>query len=369
MTGSERFGKGAAVRLERLTKHYDAVPAIREVSLEVRAGEFFTLLGSSGSGKTTVLLAVAGFIPLSAGEVYIDDAPVTHLPPYRRAVGMVFQSYALFPHMTVAENISFPLRMRQAPRDAIERRVTWALDLIRLHGYEGRYPRQLSGGQQQRVALARALVFEPAVLLMDEPLGALDRKLRGEMQLEVLKIHQTLGLTVISVTHDQEEALAMSDRIAVMNAGRIEQIGTPQELYERPARQFVADFLGESNIFDATVQEIRADVVAVRARSGVVMLARPVAGLRGGQRVTVSVRPERIFLAEGATGADNVVDGVVKKAIYLGESSKYLVTLPGGESLTLRVQNRFGARLLEVGKPLLVGWSRDAVILHPAPEA
>ncbi len=364
MTSGEGFRRGTAVRLEGLAKSYEATAAVRGVSLEIGAGEFFTLLGPSGSGKTTVLMAIAGFIPLTAGEIYIGGEPVTHLPPYRRSVGMVFQSYALFPHMTVAENIGFPLKMRRMPREEIRRRVGWALGLIRLEGHEGRYPRQLSGGQQQRVALARALVFEPAVLLMDEPLGALDRKLRAEMQLEIRKIHEALGLTVIYVTHDQEEALTMSDRIAVMNAGRIEQVGTPQELYERPARRFVADFLGESNVFQGIVETVRPDAVVVRLPSGALMVAAPIHGLRGGEPVIASIRPERLAVDEAAAGLDNVSEGTLKKAVYLGESSKYLVELPGGEALTVRVQNQLGARLLEEMKPVLVGWSREAVVLH-----
>lgn len=362
---SDGVFKGAAVRLEQLTKSYDAAPAIHGVTLEIGAGEFFTLLGPSGSGKTTTLMVIAGFVAPSAGDIYIGGKRVTQIPPYRRSLGMVFQNYALFPHMTVAENISFPLRMRRMPRHEIRRRIAWALGLSRLDGYADRYPRQLSGGQQQRVALARALVFEPAVLLMDEPLGALDRKLRAEMQLEIRKIHQALRLTVVYVTHDQEEALAMSDRIAVMKAGRIEQVGTPQELYERPVGQFVADFLGESNVFQGSVVAVRADAMTVRTASGLHVVAPPLPGLRGGEPVALSIRPERIFLGEAAAGLDTVTEGIVTEAIYLGESSKYLVELPGGDRLIVRVQNQFGMRILEEGKPVVTGWSREAVVVHP----
>src|SRR5262252_3250474 len=245
--------KGAEVRLEGLVKTFGATRAVDGVTLTAQAGEFLTLLGPSGSGKTTTLSCVAGFAVPTEGEVFIGGTPVTFEPPFKRNVGMVFQNYALFPHMTVAENLAFPLRMRKRPAVEIRERVAGALALVQLEGLGGRAPRQLSGGQQQRVALARALVFEPPVLLMDEPLGALDRKLRIEMQLELKHLHARLGVTVIYVTHDQEEALTLSDHIAVMNRGRIEQVGTPLDLYENPRTRFVAEFIGESNVVEGTV--------------------------------------------------------------------------------------------------------------------
>ena len=240
--------RGAPVRLERLTKRYDDVVAVDDISLDIAAGEFVSLLGPSGSGKTTTLMMVAGFQDVTAGAITVGDREISRLPPHKRDIGVVFQHYALFPHMRVAENIGFPLRMRDVSKAESRRRVAEALRLVQLEDYGDRYPRQLSGGQQQRVALARAVVFEPGLALMDEPLGALDRQLREQMQFEIKRLQNTLGITVIYVTHDQEEALVMSDRIAVMNRGRVEQFAAPDELYNRPATAFVATFVGESNV-------------------------------------------------------------------------------------------------------------------------
>ena len=239
------------VILEDLTKIFGNVVAVDEISLEVRRGEFITLLGPSGSGKTTILMMIAGFQIPTSGKIFIEDEMVIYQPPFKRNIGMVFQSYALFPHMTVFDNIAFPLRMRKFKEKEISKSVARVLNLVELSDYGARYPKQLSGGQQQRVALARAYVYNPPVLLMDEPLGALDKKLREQMQLEIKHFHESLGITVIYVTHDQGEALTMSDRIAVMNKGRIEQMGSPTDLYERPSNKFVADFIGETNLISA----------------------------------------------------------------------------------------------------------------------
>ena len=241
------------VRLQNLAKQFGSVTAVDSVSLDISRGEFITLLGPSGSGKTTTLMMVAGFEVPTAGEIYIAGEPMAYKPPYKRDIGMVFQNYALFPHMKVHDNIAFPLNNRKVPKPKTDQKVNAALDLVKLAGFGSRNPKQLSGRQQQRVALARALVFDPSVLLMDEPLGALDKKLREHMQLEIKRIQETLGITVIYVTHDQSEALTMSDRIVVMNEGRIEQVGTPSELYEGPANRFVADFIGESNFLEGEV--------------------------------------------------------------------------------------------------------------------
>src|SRR5688572_12513830 len=253
------------VELVGLSRRFGEVLAVDRLSLRMGSGECVTLLGPSGSGKTTTLMMIAGFVRPTTGEIYLGGQAITRRPPFKRNVGMVFQNYALFPHMTVFENVAFPLRMRRLRRGEIEAKVGQALDLVRLTGYEARYPRQLSGGQQQRVALARALVFNPPVLLMDEPLGALDKKLRQQMQLEIKHLHEQLGITVIYVTHDQEEALVMSDEIVVMRNGRIEQIGTPRGVYDDPRNNFVADFIGEANVLDGTI--IKAEHSRYRVRT------------------------------------------------------------------------------------------------------
>src|SRR5581483_8600606 len=277
---------GGALRLEGLTKLYGEHAALADVSLDVRGGEFITLLGPSGSGKTTTLRCVAGFVRPDAGRVYLDE----------RDIGMVFQNYALFPHMTAAANVAFPLEVRKLARAEIARRVQEALELVHLGGLGGRYPRQLSGGQQQRVALARAIVFRPPLLLMDEPLGALDKNLREAMQLEISRISRELGVTVLYVTHDQEEALAMSDRIAVYHQGRIEQLGSGEDLYERPATLFVAEFMGESTVFRGRVERDGADawLASAAARLPIDPAACAALGLGTGERAALVVRPERL---------------------------------------------------------------------------
>jgi putative spermidine/putrescine transport system ATP-binding protein len=325
----------AALALERLTKLYGGIAAVSGLSLALGRGEFLTFLGPSGSGKTTTLAMIAGLVKPTSGAILLEGRPIDPLPPYRRDIGVVFQSYALFPHMTVARNVAFPLEMRRIGRAEIAKRVADALALVGLPEYGPRYPRQLSGGQQQRVALARAMVFAPRILLMDEPLGALDKKLREQMQLEILRLHKALGISVVYVTHDQEEALVMSDRIAVFNRGRLEQIGPSRELYERPATRFVAGFVGESNFFPARVVDfaegwcrLNGGALALRARPGV--------ALAPGQAATVVVRPERIRLLADreAVAGENEARGTVAQVIYLGRSRKYVVRLSGGEEVT-----------------------------------
>ena len=322
-----------ALTLRRLTKHYPGFAAVDEIDLEVAAGEFLTLLGPSGSGKTTTLMMIAGFTPPSSGEILLRDRSIAGLAPERRNIGVVFQNYALFPHMTVAENVAFPLRMRRRPRAAVAQKVATALDLVRLAGLGERLPRQLSGGQQQRVALARALVFEPDLLLMDEPLGALDKNLRSQMQFELKRLHDELGITIVYVTHDQEEALTMSDRLAVFRAGRIEQVGTPAEVYEHPANEFVAGFVGVSNVVE-----------------------------RDGRRFTI--RPEKIrLLAEGdAVAGLHVEAGTVEDVAYVGMVTRYLVALDAGGSLQVVRQNletsSVDAHELR-GRRVRVAWRED----------
>jgi spermidine/putrescine ABC transporter ATP-binding subunit len=348
--------KGAEVRLEGVVKTFGAVRAVDGVTLTVRAGEFLTLLGPSGSGKTTTLACVAGFAVPSEGEVLIQGRPVTFEPPFKRNVGMVFQHYALFPHMSVAENLAFPLRMRKRPPMEIRERVAWALALVQLEGLGGRAPRQLSGGQQQRVALARALVFEPPVLLMDEPLGALDKKLRAEMQLELRHLHARLGVTVLYVTHDQEEALTLSDRVAVMNRGRLEQVGAPLDLYESPRTRFVAEFVGESNLLAGTVAAADGGELALVTRGGLrVPLAPGSASV--GETLTLLVRPEKIALAaEGRA----LVGGEVVEAIYLGESTRYVVRAAGGEAFVVKHHNVASGGGLKVGARVGLRWDRGS---------
>jgi len=318
---AERSGE---LRLGGLSKRFGEVRALDDVSLDIAPGELLTILGPSGSGKTTLLKVVAGFETPDAGSVKIDGTEITSLPPAKRDIGMVFQNYALFPHLTVAGNVAFPLEMRNVARPEIGRRVAEALALVELGGYDRRLPRQLSGGQQQRVALARAIVFNPRLLLLDEPFGALDRKLRETLQLEVRRLQRRLGLTTIFITHDQEEALVLSDRIAVMNRGSIQQVAGTTEIYERPANDFVADFVGESNIFHGTVTEVGS----VTLESGRRLLIHHPAGV--GSRVGVLMRPERF-----GRGANNF-NGEVREAVYLGSSFKLRLACDDGLELVVR---------------------------------
>ncbi len=317
--------RSADLKVANLQKRFGEVAALDGVSLDIASGELLTILGPSGSGKTTLLKVVAGFEKSDAGTVRIDGTDITALAPARRDIGMVFQNYALFPHLTVWANVAFPLEMRNVGKAEIVRRVDEALQLVELGGYDKRLPKQLSGGQQQRVALARAIVFGPRLLLLDEPFGALDRKLRETMQLEVRRLQRRLGLTTVFITHDQEEALVLSDRIAVMNRGRIQQVATTTEIYERPANDFVADFVGESNIFRGTVTEPGVVSLEGGRRLLVNSTVRTV-----GARLGVLMRPERF--GQGA----NVFAGEVKEAVYLGSSIKLRIASDDGLELVVR---------------------------------
>jgi spermidine/putrescine ABC transporter ATP-binding subunit len=352
----------AEVRLDALVKTYGRVRAVDGVSLTVPAGALVTLLGPSGSGKTTTLMILAGFVEPDAGEVLIGGVRVTDTPPHRRALGMVFQHYALFPHMTAFDNVAYPLRMRRVPRADIRVRVRAALELVRLPGVGDRYPRQLSGGQQQRIALARALVYEPQVLLMDEPLGALDRKLREEMQVELRVLQQKLGITCLYVTHDQEEAMALSDRIVVMRDGRIEQAGPPAELYERPATQFVADFIGASNCLVGSVALSGEGCRFVTAEGLTVPVAAPPrgAGPPAPRAASLVIRPERVRWAHEEK-TDVAVPGVVTTVTYLGERIRYRVQLDGGPTVTLTQPNRPTGGRPGPGAAVQIGWNHADV--------
>lgn len=354
------------VELLELTKIFEnGVVAVERVSLKIQQGEFFSLLGPSGCGKTTTLRMIAGFEHPTSGEVLIEGRPMGNTPPFRRNVNTVFQNYALFPHMTVYDNVAFGLRMKGIPRDEIARRVREALQLVRLQGFEERYPHQLSGGQQQRVALARALVNRPRVLLLDEPLGALDLKLRKEMQLELKHLQMTVGITFIYVTHDQEEALTMSDRIAVMNAGRVLQVGTPVEIYERPSSRFVADFIGESNFLRGRVTEVGSGEVTVVLDGGFPLSVRCDQPPACGTEVTVAVRPEKIRIAPAeAPEANGLVRGRVEEVIYIGTDTFYVVRITDETVVRVRSQNDRnrldGGQLLPVGTPVSLDWAPDA---------
>ena len=366
-------GERPALVLRDLRKSFGDAMAVDGVDLEVRRGEFVTLLGPSGSGKTTTLRMVAGFMAPSGGSIEIDGSDMTRVPPYRRDVGMVFQNYALFPHMTAAQNIGFPLQMRRVARSEITRRVADALALVKLEKFGDRYPRQLSGGQQQRIALARAVVFEPQLLLMDEPLGALDRKLREALQLEILHVSRQLGATVLYVTHDQEEALVMSDRIAIFSAGRIEQLGSGEDLYDRPASLFVADFIGESNILRGRYERDSSSgawLVRGAWRWRVSQAASERAGLENDAPAALVVRPERIRIVGAAedvpTGA-NAVEATVADALYLGSDRKYGLTLPDGSRAAVREQRDDDERQRQSGDAVRLTWSVDDGVLVADP--
>ncbi len=332
------------IEFENVSKQYrertgEIVNALNPSELSIQAGEFFTLLGPSGCGKTTALRLMAGFIQPTAGNIRIQGLAMNNVPPYRRPVNMVFQDYALFPHLNVFDNVAFGLRIKRTRAAEISRRVHEALEIVQLVGFNIRRPAELSGGQKQRVALARALVNQPAVLLLDEPLGALDLKLRRAMQLELKALQQQVGITFVYVTHDQEEALTMSDRIAVMSAGRILQIDSPQNIYERPTTRFVADFVGETNFLTGKIKNIvTGDYVKLAIGNDLVDVRHRTNGIHPGDTVTVAIRPERLSLAvDGEQGEQ--ISATISEITYLGTDTRYLVTIPTGEKAAVRVQN------------------------------
>jgi spermidine/putrescine ABC transporter ATP-binding subunit len=347
---SERMQHGLSVRVSGLTKSYGPVMAVDNVSIDIGAGEFLALLGPSGSGKTTILMTLAGFETPSRGEIMLDGRRITDLPPHRRGIGMVFQRYALFPHMTVAENIAYPLRRRDMDAASIRREVGRALELVCLPGLGARYPAQLSGGQQQRVALARALVFNPPVLLMDEPLGALDRKLRQQMQMEIKLLHGRLGTTVIFVTHDQEEALSMADRIAVLHQGKLQQLGTPSALYERPANAFVAGFIGETNFLPVELSG-RTDEESVYRLAGIeTSITVPNGNLCTDQKqALLAVRPEHLQLTQSGQG----IEAEIIETAYAGATLNVLLSV-GPHRLMARIGTGQGGSAPAAGERVAV---------------
>jgi putative spermidine/putrescine transport system ATP-binding protein len=355
---------GARLCLTDLTKRFDAVTAVDHLTLEVEAGELMTLLGPSGCGKTTVLNLIAGFETPDEGAIEMDGADVAARPPHRREVGMVFQDYALFPHLTVRENVAFPLRVRGVSGTELTGRVDAMLELVRLPGYGDRFPRQLSGGQQQRVALARALVFHPRVLLMDEPFGALDRALRETLRAELRELHRTLGITVVLVTHDQDEALDLSDRVAVMRAGRVQQVATPRVLYERPASAFVAGFIGESNLLDAVVLSGDGETAVLRTAGGRRLRAAD-RSVRVGDRVVALLRPDAAVIGEAGPGDDGLA-GVIEEVSEPGPSERARILLDGGERVTLSRPRRAGGPALLRGARIALSWPAAEVRLLPS---
>ena len=356
-------GHSLPITIAGLTKRYGHFAALDGVDLAIRSGEFLTLLGPSGSGKTSLLMVLAGFVQPDAGSVRFGDREVILLPPHKRDIGMVFQNYALFPHMTVAGNLAYPLKLRGRSRREIEGRVAAALELVQLEGFGGRGVDQLSGGQRQRVALARAVIFEPRILLMDEPLSALDKNLRERMQLEIRQLHERLGLTTVYVTHDQREALTMSDRVAVMDRGRILQIDTPRELYDRPKTRFVAEFIGETHCLPVEVRNGAAHLFGRPLR-----LERPLISADPNQ--TLALRPERLRLLPGGAAPDlNVITGQVRQHVFQGDSTVLYVALPDGSDLAVRQAYRSDEAPPGVGSAVSVGVAPRDTVVVPAEDA
>jgi putative spermidine/putrescine transport system ATP-binding protein len=349
------------VRFTGVSKSYDGESlVVRDLDLDIRRGEFLTLLGPSGSGKTTTLMMLSGFETPTTGRILLSGRDITLTPPYRRGIGMVFQNYALFPHMTVGENVAYPLKLRGLDGGSIAAKVEAALAMVQLEGLQGRRPAQLSGGQQQRVALARALVFEPELVLLDEPLGALDKQLRDRMQIELKTLHERLGVTMVYVTHDQTEALTMSDRIAVFSEGRIRQLATPFEVYENPANTFVAGFVGENNWLEGTVVGRNGDYVVVELASGYKVTARAAGAAAMNGKVVLSVRPERVTLAP--TGHENRFQLRLVNAVYVGESSRLILACPFSREFIVKTDCAPAEYGVLRGQPVEIGWhARDCL--------
>jgi len=348
------------VTFERVQKSYDGETlVVKDLNLSISKGEFLTMLGPSGSGKTTCLMMLAGFETATHGTIRLDGRQINNIPPHRRGIGMVFQNYALFPHMTIAENLSFPLEVRKVPKAEIEKKVQRALEMVQMGTGEfaGRRPAQLSGGQQQRVALARALVFEPELVLMDEPLGALDKQLREHMQYEIKHLHERLGVTVVYVTHDQSEALTMSDRIAVFNDGVIQQLARPEDLYERPDNAFVAQFIGENNKLSGKILSIDGQHARVALDGAGEVAALAVNIQRPGERTMLSIRPERVMIGE--PDMPNAMEGRVVELIYLGDHIRCRMEVAGHDDFIVKVPNSARHTVLQVGQTAPVGWMTD----------
>jgi spermidine/putrescine ABC transporter ATP-binding subunit len=353
-----RGSAGSSLRLIDLSKHYSGSPAaaVNSISLEVTAGEFVSLLGASGSGKTTTLMMIAGFTAPDRGQVWLGEQAIHHLAPEKRGVGVVFQNYALFPHMTAFRNVAFPLNMRRLAKKEVRHRAEAALERVGLSGFGHRFPSQLSGGQQQRVALARAIVFEPSLLLMDEPLGALDRGLREQMKGEIRRLHQELGITILYVTHDQEEALTLSDRVALMHAGRIIQIGSSADLYERPADAFVARFIGEGTLVEGTVEDNMDGTIILRPRNGPPL--RGTGSVAKGAAAILLLRPEKLSVTSADPGHGGL-PAQVEDLIYVGDVTRIVLRLTDAVVLTAKLPNRRDLFRPQLGEKVRVSWSPE----------
>ncbi len=352
------------VHFHNIQKTYDGEQlVVKNLNLEVEKGEFLTLLGPSGSGKTTCLMLLAGFEMPTKGKIFLENKPLHTLPPHKRDIGMVFQNYALFPHMTVAENLAYPLKVRKINKALIAEKVKQSLALVKLDNLASRYPAQLSGGQQQRIALARALIFQPQLVLMDEPLGALDKQLREQMQLEIRHLHKELGVTIVFVTHDQSEALTMSDRIAVFNEGIIQQVDTPQNLYEHPCNSFVAHFIGENNELSGVVVALENNHCRVRLKNDAEVLARMGIPMSIGDITSLSIRPERVILAQAK---NNCLTGTIEELIYLGDHVRVRLSVVENNSFMAKIPISAMQKHWRTGVTIPISWhSDDACALNP----
>lgn len=348
----------AFVAFEHVQKSYDGESlVVKDLNLTMPRGEFLTMLGPSGSGKTTCLMMLAGFETATHGEILLDGNPINNIPPHKRGIGMVFQSYALFPHMTVGENLSFPLEVRGLGKTIREEKVMRALDMVQMGSFANRRPAQLSGGQQQRIALARALVFQPELVLMDEPLGALDKQLREHMQFEITRLAHELGITTVYVTHDQTEALTMSDRVAVFDDGRIQQLAPPAALYEEPQNSFVAQFIGENNTLEGVIKEISGDKCLVRLENGDLIDAKPINVTEVGQRTRVSIRPERVeFNKERLQPGAHTLKAEVLEFIYMGDIFRTRLRVAGKDDFVVKTRNAPDQVRLQPGQQIDIGW-------------
>jgi putative spermidine/putrescine transport system ATP-binding protein len=358
----------AFVEFDHVQKSYDGVAlVVKDLNLSIGKGEFLTMLGPSGSGKTTCLMMLAGFETATNGEIKLDGRPINQVPPHKRGIGMVFQNYALFPHMSVGENLAFPLEVRGLGKSERETKIKYALDMVQMGNFINRRPAQLSGGQQQRIALARALVFDPELVLMDEPLGALDKQLREHMQFEIKALHERLGITVVYVTHDQGEALTMSDRVAVFDDGRIQQLDAPDELYERPKNSFVAQFIGENNKLPGTIEELDGDKALVRLSTGELIDATAVNVTKKGQSTLVSIRPERVeFKPEMMPEGAHMIAAEVIEIVYMGDILRARLKVAGTDDFVMKMRNTIGQTRLAPGEKIKIGWHpQDARALEP----
>lgn len=348
----------AFVEFERVQKSYDGENlVVKDLNLSMPKGEFLTMLGPSGSGKTTCLMMLAGFETATHGDIRLDGVSINNIPPHKRGIGMVFQNYALFPHMTVAENLSFPLEVRKIGKSDREAKVMRALGMVQMQDFGGRRPAQLSGGQQQRIALARALVFEPELVLMDEPLGALDKQLRETLQFEITRLAHDLGITTVYVTHDQTEALTMSDRVAVFDDGRIQQLAPPDTLYEEPQNSFVAQFIGENNTLMGVIEQIKGDTCEVRLDDGSLIDAKPINVTEKGQRTRVSIRPERVEIDKGRLNPDaHTLKAEVLEFVYMGDIFRTRLRVAGSDDFVIKTRNAPDQMRLKPGQQIDIGW-------------